>query len=257
MLFKFQLQHDYCRQQWQRLTNDRPEFSSEREHQKGNTVTLRRGEKKKKKSWVKSADWAWHQYIPAGWPSVVMRLWQRSHHIRCTRRRSYCAVTPTVKTTVLLQFAVWFGPFRPSSRNDNKLIHARILMICTYKYFQLQRTVWICRFRHKMSEVITYKIVWTFFGYHISLSFKMNVCPTVARFIILSIYIYICIWIRWGHPHIPDAVFCKGPLFHGISSSFMHFVVFLWLSYVGSDVNYFCIFLKTNCHVLLFPLHSS
>jgi hypothetical protein len=41
---------DYCKLQWQRLTNDRPDFSSERAPQKDKTVTLRG----KKKSLVKS-----------------------------------------------------------------------------------------------------------------------------------------------------------------------------------------------------------
>jgi hypothetical protein len=36
---------DYCRLQWQRLTNDRPDFSSERAPQKDKTVTLRKKKK--------------------------------------------------------------------------------------------------------------------------------------------------------------------------------------------------------------------
>jgi hypothetical protein len=56
----------YCRLQWQRLTTDRPGLSSERAPQKDNTVTL------KENLWSKVPDWARHQDILTGWPSVVM-----------------------------------------------------------------------------------------------------------------------------------------------------------------------------------------
>jgi hypothetical protein len=62
---------DYCRLQWQRLTNDRPDLSSERESQKDKTVTL----VEKKNLWSKVPAWARHQDILTDWPSVVMWLW--------------------------------------------------------------------------------------------------------------------------------------------------------------------------------------